>query len=96
MGPGVRRRNAAAEVVWLGQFPAPEADPMSEDARLGMLDKLRYLVIDVLDSKRGRRVATLVFLAAWGALAAWFLLWGVLLGWIPAAVMAISIGYVCR
>ncbi|MCY4429711.1 MAG: hypothetical protein OXC11_04875 [Rhodospirillales bacterium] len=69
---------------------------MSEDERLEMLDKLRYLIIDVLDSKRGRRVAVIVFLAAWGALAAWSLPWGVLLGWIPATVLAIPVGYACR
>ena len=58
---------------------------MSEDERLGMLDKLRYMIIDVLESNRGRWVAAIIFLAAWGSLAVWFLLWGVLLGWIPAA-----------
>ena len=40
--------------------------------------------------------AAIVFLAAWGLLAVWFLLWGVVLGWIPAAVLVLSIGYVCR
>ena len=80
----------------MGQFPAPEEDPMSEDERLGMLDKLRYLVIDVFESDRGSLVAALVFLAAWSALAVWFLLWGVLLGWIPAALLAIPSGYACR
>ena len=69
---------------------------MSQDARLGLLDKIRYAVIDVLDSRRGRGVAALVFLAAWSSLAVWFLPWGVLLGWIPAAVLAIYVGYVCR
>ena len=69
---------------------------MSEDARLGPLGELRYKMIDVLDSGRGRWVAAIVFLAAWSALAVWLLLWGVLLGWIPAALLAISIGYVCR
>ena len=69
---------------------------MSEDERLGMLDKLRYLVIDVFESDRGSLVAAIVFLAIWGSLAVWLLLWGVLLGWIPAAVLAIPIGYACR
>ena len=70
--------------------------PMSEGERLELLDKLRYVIIDVLESNRGRWAAVIVFGAAWGLLALWFLLWGVLLGWIPAAVLAISSGYVCR
>ena len=69
---------------------------MSEDERLGKLDKLRYLVIDVFESDRGSWVAALVFGAIWGLLALLFLLWGVVLGWIPAAALAIPIGYVCR
>ena len=32
-GAGVRRPKTAAAVLWLGQFPAPGADPMSEDER---------------------------------------------------------------
>ena len=69
---------------------------MNEDESLKRLDKLRYVVIDVLDSQRGRKVAAIVFLAAWSSLAAWHPLWGVLLGWIPAALLAIPIGYACR
>lgn len=69
---------------------------MSEDERLDLPGKLRYKMIDVLDSGRGRWVAAIVFLAAWSSLALLLLLWGVLLGWIPAALLAISIGYVCR
>ena len=61
-----------------------------------MLDHLRYRIIDVLDSNRSRWVSALVFLAAWAALAVWQLLWGVLLGLVPAALLAIPIGYVCR
>ena len=70
--------------------------PMSKAARLELLDALRYVMIDVLESNRGRWVAAIVFGAAWGSLAAWFLPWGAVLGWIPSAVLAISIGYVCR
>ena len=69
---------------------------MSKDALRELLVALRYLMIDVLESSRGRWVAVIVFLAAWGSLAVWFLLWGVVLGWIPAAVLAVSIGYFCR
>ena len=69
--------------------------PMSEKECLDLVDKLRYLVIDVLESGRGSLVAALVFLAVWGLLAVWFLGWGVVLGWIPAAVLAIPIGYAC-
>ena len=69
---------------------------MSEDEHLDMLDKLRYVIIDVLDSGRGRWVAAIVFGAAWVSLAVWLLPWGVLLGWIPAAVLAVASGYVCR
>ena len=69
---------------------------MSEDERLERLDKLLYAIMDVLESNRGRRVAVLVFGAAWGLTAVWLLPWGVLLGWIPAAVLALSSGYVCR
>ena len=69
---------------------------MSEDERFGMLDKLRFVVIDVFESDRGSLVAVIVFGAAWGSQAVWLLLWGVLLGWIPAAVLAVSIGYACR
>ena len=61
-----------------------------------LLDALRYMVIDVLESNRGRWVAAIVFGAAWESLAMWFLPWSVVLGWIPAAVLAIPIGYVCR
>ena len=80
----------------MGQFPAPGADPIIEDERLGLLGKLRYRMIDVLESRRGRWVAVIVLLATWGSLAVWFVPWGVLLGWVPAAVLAIPIGYVCR
>lgn len=80
----------------VGAVPCPAPDPMSEDERLGLLDKLRCVVIDVIESDCGSLVAAFVFLAAWGALAVWFLLWGVLLGWIPAALLAIPIGYACR
>ena len=69
---------------------------MIEDERLGLLGKLRYRMIDVLESRRGRWVAAIVLLAAWGSLAAWLLPWGAVLGWVPAAVLAIPIGYVCR
>ena len=69
---------------------------MSEDERLGLLGKLRSMMIDVLDSGRGRWVAAIVFLAAWSSLAVWFVPWGSVLGWVPAAILAISIGYVCR
>ncbi len=41
----------------------------------------------------GSAVAAVVFFASWGALTMWFSLWGFLLGWIPAAAMAIYIGY---
>ena len=70
--------------------------PMSQDARFEFLDALRYVMIDVLESNRGRWVAAIVFFAAWGSLVVWFLLWGAVLGWIPAAVLAIYLGYVCR
>ena len=79
----------------VGAVPCRALDPMSEDERLGLLDKLRYVVIDVIESDRGSLVAALVFGAAWGALAVWFLLRGVLLGRIPAALLAIPIGYAC-
>ena len=69
---------------------------MSEDERQEMLDDLRYKMMDVIESSRGRWVAAIIFLAIWGSLAVWFLPWGVVLGWIPAAVMAICIGYFCR
>ena len=69
---------------------------MSKDALRELLAALRYMMIDVLKSNRGRGVAAIVFLAAWGSLAVWFLPWGVVLGWIPAALLAIPIGYVCR
>ena len=69
---------------------------MSHDGRRELLAALRYMMIDVLESNRGRGVAAIVFLAAWGSLATWFLPWGVVLGWIPAAVLAIPIDYVCR
>ena len=69
---------------------------MSKDARRELLDALRYVMIDVLESNRGRWVAATVFLAIWGSLALLFLLWGVVLGWIPAAALAVPIGYVCR
>ena len=51
----------------VGAVPRPAAGPMSEDERLELLDKLRYKMIDVLDSGRGRWVAAIVFLAAWSA-----------------------------
>ena len=70
--------------------------PMSKAARLELLAALRYVMIDVLESNRGRWVAAIVFLATCGSLALLFLLWGAVLGWIPAAVLALSIGYVCR
>ena len=70
--------------------------PMSQDARRELLDTLRYVMIDVLESSRGRWVAALVFFASWGSMAVWFLGWGVVLGWIPAALLAIYVGYVCR
>ena len=69
---------------------------MSKAARLELLAALRYVMIDVLESSRGRSVAAIVFFAAWGSLALWFLLWGAVLGWIPAAALAIYLGYVCR
>ncbi len=69
---------------------------MSKAARLELLAALRYVMIDVLESNRGRWVAAIVFLATWGSLALLFMLWGAVLGWIPAAVLAIYIGYVCR
>ena len=69
---------------------------MSQDSRRELLAALRYVMIDVLESRRGRWVAVIVLLATWGSLAAWFLPWGVLLGWVPAAVLAIPIGYACR
>ena len=69
---------------------------MSNVARLELLDALRYVMIGLLDSNRGRCVAAIIFLATWGSLALCFLLWGAVRGWIPAAVLAIYIGYVCR
>ncbi len=75
--------------------PRPKM-PMSKAARLELLDALRYVMIDVLESSRGRWVAAVVFFAAWGSLVLWFLPWGAVLGWIPAAVLAIYLGYVCR
>ena len=69
---------------------------MSKAARLELLAALRYVMIDVLESHRGRWVAAIVFLTAWGSLVLWFLLWGAVLGWMPAAVLAIYIGYFCR
>ncbi|MYA79764.1 MAG: hypothetical protein F4X39_04450 [Acidobacteriia bacterium] len=41
-------------------------------------------VIDVLDSARGRWVAAIVFGAARGSLPLWFLLGGMVLGWMEA------------
>lgn len=70
--------------------------PMSEYERHEMLAALRYMMIDVLESNLGRLVAAIIFLATWGSLATLFLLWGVVLGWIPAAFLAIYVGYVCR
>ena len=61
-----------------------------------LITDLRYMVIDVIESDRGSLVAAIIFPASWGSLAMWFLLWGVFLGWIPAAVIAIYIGYLCR
>ena len=69
---------------------------MSQDSRRELLAALRYLMIDVLESRRGRGVAAIVLLAAWGSLAVWFVPWGAVLGWIPAALLAIPIGYACR
>ena len=54
------RRNAASEVVWLGQFPAPEADRMSEDERLEMLRAATEAHADLKDlALRLRRRLTL-------------------------------------
>ena len=75
--------------------PRPKM-PMSQDARPELLDALRYVMIDVLESNRGRWVAAIIFFAAWGSLVLLFLLWGAVLGWIPAAALAIYLGYVCR
>ncbi|MDE0432493.1 MAG: hypothetical protein OXH92_00665 [Bryobacterales bacterium] len=61
-----------------------------------LITDLRYMVIDVFESDRGSLVAAIILLASWGSLAMWFLLWGIFLGWIPAAVIAIYIGYRCR
>ena len=61
-----------------------------------LITDLRYMVIDVFESDRGSLVAAIIFLASWGSLAMWFLLWGIFLGWIPAVVIAIYIGYRCR
>ena len=69
---------------------------MSKDARLELFAALRYMMIDVLESNRGRWLAAILFLTIWGSLAVWFLLWGVVLGWIPAAVLAFCSGYFCR
>ena len=69
---------------------------MSQDARPDLLAALRYVMIDVLESNRGLWTAAIVFLAAWGSLAVWFLPWDAVLGWIPAAVLAIYLGYICR
>ena len=69
---------------------------MSRDARRELVDALRYVILDLLDSNRGRWAAALVFGAGWGAMSIWFPGWGVVLGWIPAAVLAIYIGYACR
>ena len=60
------------------------------------LGEFRYMVIDVIESDRGSWVAAIIFLAIWGSLAMWSLRWSVFLGWIPAAVLAIYIGYRCR
>ncbi len=70
--------------------------PMSKAARLELVDALRYVTIDVIDSRRGRWVSAVVFGAAWISLAVWLSGWGVLLGWIPAAALAVYLGYVCR
>lgn len=61
-----------------------------------MLSDLRYRIIDVLESNRGSLVGAIIFLAIWGVLAMWHLPLGVFLGWIPAAVVGIHIGYFCR
>ena len=37
---------------------------MSKAARIELLDALRYVMIDMLESNRGRWVAAIVFLAA--------------------------------
>ncbi len=68
--------------------------PVSKAARLELLAVLHYVTIDVLESCRG--AAVIVFGATWGSRAVWFLAWGVLLGWIPATVLEIYLGYVCR
>lgn len=70
--------------------------PTNANLRLGPVDTLRYGIIDILESRRGRWVAAIVFGATWGLLAVWFGGWGVVGGWIPAAALAVSIGYVCR
>lgn len=62
----------------------------------GPRGQARYVMIDVLDCGRGRWVAAIVFGASRGSLAAWFLGWGVVLGWISSALLAIPIGYLCR
>lgn len=69
---------------------------MSKAAGLELLSALRYVTIDVIDSRRGRGVSAVVFSAAWISLGVWLSGWGVLLGWIPAAALAIYLGYVCR
>ena len=76
--------------------PGCYGERVSRDARRELVDALRYVILDLLDSNRGRWAAALVFGAGWGAMSIWFPGWGVVLGWIPAAVLAIYIGYACR
>ncbi len=95
--PGCERRTRlpADRPPLFWSVPRPKM-PMSKAARLELLDALRYVMIDVLESSRGRWAAAIVFFAVWGSLALWLLPWGAVLGWIPAAGLAIYLGYVCR
>jgi len=70
--------------------------PADASLRLGPAGALRYRIIDVLESRRGRRAAAIAFLAWWCALAAGSPSWGALFGWVPAAVLGVVVGYVCR
>lgn len=88
-------RSPADRPVFFAAVPRPKI-PMSKNALRELLAALRYMMIDVLESNRGRWVAAIVFGASWGLLALWFLPWGVVLGWIPAALLAIYVGHVCR
>ena len=54
--PRPRRPRYTAQrgaVPFLRPFPALGEEPMSEDERLGVLDKLRFVVIDVFESDSG-------------------------------------------